>query len=132
MDLQMVALEEHQAVEQVGHQAVEAELEALQQDLQEHQEAVAVAVEQELLHRDQQQVAQVAQEQVDKFWCGTNMWAAIENGIVKDYYITVEYSEMIKDAENKGYTDLVEMTLENSPAYIDGIWDGKNFHKVGE
>lgn len=77
-------------------------------------------------------MAQVAQEHLDKFWYGTNMWAAIENGIVKDYYITVEYSEMIKDAENKGYTDLVEMTLENSPAYIDGAWDGKNFHKIGE
>ena len=55
------------------------------------------------------------------------MWAAIKNGIVEDYYIEISYDNMIKDAEDKGYTDLVEMTLENSPAYLHGKWDGKNF-----
>lgn len=60
------------------------------------------------------------------------MWAAIKNGIVIDYYIGINYNDMIQDAESKGFTDLVEMTLENSPAYIYGRWDGKKFYKEGE
>jgi hypothetical protein len=68
----------------------------------------------------------------DKFWYTTKMWAAIKDGIVLDYYVTVPYQEMIEDAENKGYTDLVEMTLENSPAHLYGKWDGKKFYKIGE
>ena len=60
------------------------------------------------------------------------MWAAIKEGIVLDYYVTTPYEQMIKDAENKGYTDLVEMTLENSPAHLNGKWDGKIFYKIGE
>lgn len=68
----------------------------------------------------------------DKFWFGIKMWAAIENGTVKHCYVETPYKDMLEDAENKGYTDLVEMTLENSPAYLDGKWDGKNFYKVGE
>ena len=60
------------------------------------------------------------------------MWAAIQNGVVKNYYIEIAYENMLKDAEIKGYTDLVEMTVENSPAYLDGKWDGKKFYKVGE
>ena len=57
------------------------------------------------------------------------MWAAIKNTVVEDYYIEIPYEEMLKDAEEKGYTDLVEMTLENSPAYLHGKWDGKVFTK---
>ena len=49
-----------------------------------------------------------------------------------NYYIEIAYNNMLKDAESKGYTDLVEMTVENSPAYLDGKWDGKKFYKVGE
>lgn len=60
------------------------------------------------------------------------MWAAIKNGIVLDYFIEIPYEKMIKLAEEAGYTHLVEMTLENSPAHINGRWDGKNFYKVGE
>ena len=60
------------------------------------------------------------------------MWAAIKDNIVYDYYISIPYEEMVLDAENKGYTALVEMTLENSPAYIYGRWDGKKFYKEGE
>lgn len=60
------------------------------------------------------------------------MWAAIKNGIVEHCYADIPYKDMLKDAENKGYTDLVEMTVENSPAYLDGKWDGKKFYKVGE
>jgi hypothetical protein len=57
------------------------------------------------------------------------MWAAIRNSVVEDYYIEIPYEEMLKDAEEKGYTDLVEMTIENSPAYLYGKWDGKAFTK---
>ena len=67
---------------------------------------------------------QVLQEQ---FWYTIKMWAAIKNGIVEDYYIGIPYEEMLEDAESKGYSDLVEMTLENSPAYLFGKWDGKLF-----
>lgn len=63
----------------------------------------------------------------DKSWFTTKMWAAIKDSIVKDYYIEIAYEEMLKDAEDKGYTDLVEMTLKNSPAYLNGKWDGKTF-----
>lgn len=69
---------------------------------------------------------------LDRFWCITNMWAAIKNGLVCNYYISIPYEDMLKDAELKGYTDLVEMTIENSPAYINGFWNGKNFYKIGE
>jgi hypothetical protein len=54
LDPQMVALVALQEAEQVEHQVVEAVLEALQQDLQEHQAAAAAAVEQELLHQHKQ------------------------------------------------------------------------------
>lgn len=69
----------------------------------------------------------MAQALQDKFWFITKMWAAIKNNIVEDYYIDIPYEKMLKDAENKGYTDLVEMTIENSPAYLHGKWDGKVF-----
>lgn len=65
----------------------------------------------------------------DKFWYITKMWAAIKNNIVEDYYIDIPYEKMLEDAEDKGYTDLVEMTIENSPAYLHGKWDGKVFTK---
>jgi hypothetical protein len=77
-------------------------------------------------------VAQAEQVLQDKFWYTTKMWAAIQNGIVKDYYIEIPYDNMIKDAEDKGYTHLVEMTLENSPAHLHGKWDGQKFYKIGE
>jgi len=65
----------------------------------------------------------------DKFWYITKMWAAVKNNIVEDYYIDIPYKKMLEDAEKKGYTDLVEMTTENSPAYLHGKWDGKIFTK---
>jgi hypothetical protein len=57
------------------------------------------------------------------------MWAAIKDNVVEDYYVEIPYEKMLKDAEDKGYTDLVEMTIENSPAYLHGKWDGKAFTK---
>jgi hypothetical protein len=57
------------------------------------------------------------------------MWAVIKNNIVIDCYVDIPYDEMIKQAEQAGYTDLVQMTLENSPAYIGGYWDGNKFYR---
>lgn len=62
-----------------------------------------------------------------KYWYTTKMWAAIKDNIVLDYYIGIPYQEMVEDAENRGFTHLVEMTIENSPAYLNGQWDGKIF-----
>jgi hypothetical protein len=39
------------------------------------------------------------------------------------------YEEALKIAGNN---ILVEMTLENSPAYINGTWDGKKFYEKKE
>ena len=57
------------------------------------------------------------------------MWAAIKDGVVLDYYVGIPYDEMVEKAEKEGFTDLVEMTLDNSPAYLNGTWDGKKFYK---
>jgi hypothetical protein len=91
--------------------------------------AAVVVVVEELVMTVLLLAVQVALAVLDKFWFTTKMWAAIKNTVVEDYYIEIPYEEMLKDAEEKGYTDLVEMTLENSPAYLHGKWDGKVFTK---
>lgn len=53
------------------------------------------------------------------------MWAIIENGIVIDYFIGS------KDEVTKLFNDkiIIEMTPENSPAYLGGTWDGFKFYQ---
>jgi hypothetical protein len=58
------------------------------------------------------------------------MWALVENktNIVLSCVAGISYEQAIK--ETKDYDAfLVEMTLENSPAYVDGTWDGKKFYE---
>ncbi len=52
------------------------------------------------------------------------MWAVLENEIVIDCIVGVSYDEAIKLSNGK---QLVEMTIENSPASIGLYWDGKHF-----
>jgi hypothetical protein len=58
------------------------------------------------------------------------MWALVENKTNKVLACVagVPYQQAIKDtSEYDGF--LVEMTLENSPAYVNGTWDGKKFYE---
>ncbi len=55
------------------------------------------------------------------------MWAVIDNGIVVDCIVGVSYEEALQQSIGK---QLVEMTVENSPAQIGGRWDGKQFYEV--
>jgi hypothetical protein len=58
------------------------------------------------------------------------MWALVENktNIVLACVAGVPYEQALEDTKNyDGF--LVEMTLENSPAYVNGTWDGNKFHE---
>jgi hypothetical protein len=56
------------------------------------------------------------------------MWALIdENNKVLACLPPTVTAEEYQDAAKLGR--LVEMTLENSPAYINGFYDGKKFYK---
>lgn len=55
------------------------------------------------------------------------MWAVIDNGIVIDCIVGISYEEALKQSNGK---QLVEMTIENSPAYPGAGWDGKQFYEV--
>jgi hypothetical protein len=58
------------------------------------------------------------------------MWALVENKTNKVLACVagVPYEQAISDtSEHDGF--LIEMTLENSPAYVNGIWDGKKFYE---
>jgi hypothetical protein len=54
------------------------------------------------------------------------MWAKIDNN-----NIVIGYSINIEDLEEQEKKDMtfIKMTPENSPAYMNGYWDGKKFHK---
>jgi hypothetical protein len=53
------------------------------------------------------------------------MYAIIKDGIVVDVFIG-----SLDDASTK-YKDyqIIQMTLENSPAHINGRWDGVKFYE---
>jgi hypothetical protein len=55
------------------------------------------------------------------------MWALIEKdtNIVIACIVEVTYEEAIKIA---GDNILIEMNLDNSPAYLKGTWDGNKFY----
>jgi hypothetical protein len=73
------------------------------------------------------QAVKVAMVLLEPFLFTTNMWAVIENGYVVNYIVGIPYEEALIKAEK---SQLVEMTLENSPAYIGGKYlDGKFFPK---
>jgi hypothetical protein len=56
------------------------------------------------------------------------MWALLDaNNIVIDALIGVTYDEACLRAVDGLH--LVEMTLENSPGYVGGYYDGKKFNK---
>ena len=55
------------------------------------------------------------------------MWAVINNGIVVGCIVGVSYEEAIQQASGK---QLVEMTIENSPAHLGAGWNGKQFYEV--
>ena len=64
----------------------------------------------------------VAQE---LFTYTTNMWAIVDNNnIVFDYIAGVSFEEAQLAANGN---TLIEMTLDNSPAYIGAYWDGQKF-----
>lgn len=52
------------------------------------------------------------------------MWAVIDNEIVIGCIVGVSYEEALQQANGK---QLVEMTIENSPAQIGSRWNGINF-----
>lgn len=54
------------------------------------------------------------------------MWALIdkETKIVKSCIVGIPYEQALKNAKNN---ILIEMTLENSPATIGDLWNGKSF-----
>jgi hypothetical protein len=54
------------------------------------------------------------------------MWALVnkDNYVIKPL-IGISYEEALKECVDGSY--LVEMTLENSPAYIGSYYNGKNF-----
>jgi hypothetical protein len=58
------------------------------------------------------------------------MWAVVENktNIVLACVAGVPYEQALKDSSIYD-AFLVEMTLENSPAYVNGIWDGNKFYQ---
>jgi hypothetical protein len=58
------------------------------------------------------------------------MWALVENKTNKVLACVagVPYEQALKDTSNYD-AFLVPMTLENSPAYVNGIWDGNKFYK---
>jgi len=55
------------------------------------------------------------------------MWAVIDNEIVIDCIVGVSYEEALQQSNGK---QLVEMTIENSPAHLGARWDGKKFYEV--
>lgn len=60
-------------------------------------------------------------------WCTftTNMWAIIDNNnIVLNYIAGVSFEEAQIAAQGN---TLIEMTLDNSPAYVGAHWDGQKF-----
>lgn len=57
------------------------------------------------------------------------MWAVIDkDNIVIGCIVEKSYEEASKIAE-ENQVKLVKMTVENSPAEINGFWDGKKFHE---
>jgi hypothetical protein len=71
------------------------------------------------------QAVLVALVVTELFTYTTNMWAIVDNNnIVFDYIIGVSF-EKAQLAAN-GNT-LIEMTLDNSPAYIGAYWNGQKF-----
>jgi hypothetical protein len=59
------------------------------------------------------------------------MWAVIDKntGMVLACIAGVSYEEAIESANGN---TLVEMTLENSPASIGNLWNGKQFVEIGK
>ncbi len=55
------------------------------------------------------------------------MWAVLENQIVVDCIVGVSYEEALQQSNGK---QLIEMTIENSPAHLGARWDGKQFYEV--
>ena len=56
------------------------------------------------------------------------MWALLDsNNIVVDVIAGVSYEEASANETNGLH--LVEMTLENSPGYVGGFYDGEKFNK---
>jgi hypothetical protein len=52
--------------------------------------------------------------------------------IVSDNNLVLGWASSYDDALNKIKNDkfsLIEMTKENSPAFLNGIWDGQKFHE---
>lgn len=67
----------------------------------------------------------------DWFWYFTKMYAMLdkdERTVLACFTPDVPYEEIIKEADGR---TLIPMTIENSPAYIPGVYvDGKFYRKV--
>ena len=61
----------------------------------------------------------------EQFLSTTKMYAIIENNVVIDSFIGT-YKKALKKYKNCA---VIEMTLENSPAYTGGRWDGTKFYE---
>lgn len=59
------------------------------------------------------------------------MWALVEKdtNIVLACIVEVTYEEALEIA---GENTLIKMTLDNSPAYVLGTWDGSKFYPAKE
>jgi hypothetical protein len=64
---------------------------------------------------------------LEPFCYTTKMFA-----IISDNSLVLGWAESNDDAFNKiknNNFSLIEMTKENSPAFLNGIWDGNKFHE---
>jgi hypothetical protein len=80
-----------------------------------------------------QMVLAVALVVLDRYCCITKMWAIVDKktNLVKAcvHNEKHQFGHSYEWAKDYAGEDLiVEMTLENSPAYIDGYYDGVKFH----
>lgn len=68
---------------------------------------------------------------LDKFWYTTKMWAVIEKetNTVLACIVGIPYEEA---AEKSQGNELVEMTLENTPAYLMGKYINGKFYQPEE